>query len=302
MHLIGKLRTVRGVTEQTLPISVVICVRNRADELAKCLDSLADAHVSEIIVVDGESSDDTVDVARSYGARVTSDTNRGLGYARRLGMRAASQPYVMFIDSDVRVPDPTNTIRSMLAELEAGGYAGLHAMYRSDNPRTIWDRAQDAHSDLTFNKPGPRETIGCITALFEREALLHCQPDPFFTGAAEDGDLSCRITAAGGKLGVAGVSVIHAHRNSFRSLWRQRVWYGRGNARRAWKDRSPRHCFGPVLTGAYLCLQGLRTANLCLLPYALVHGCAGVVGELAELGDFISGSCRKHAASNPHTS
>lgn len=302
MDLIGKLWTGSDVTKQTLPISVVICVRNRADELAKCLDSLADAHVSEIIVVDGESSDHTVDVARSHGARVTSDRNRGLGYARRLGVRAASQPYVLFIDSDVRVPDPADTIRSMLTELEAGGYAGLHAMYRSDNPRTIWDRAQDVHCDLTFNKPGPRATIGCVTALFEREVLVRCQPDPYFTGAAEDGDLSSRITAAGGKLGVAGVSVIHAHRSSFRSLWRQRVWYGRGNARRAWKDRSPWHCFGPVLTGAYLCLQGFRTGNLCLLPYALVHGCAGVVGEFAELRDFISGRFRKHVASHSHTS
>ncbi len=267
-----------------LPVTVVICVRNRGAELAVCLDSLRPANVTEIIVVDGCSTDSTVDVARARGARVLSDEGQGLGYARRLGVLSADQPFVMFVDSDVTIPDPT-TISRMLDELITHGYAGLHAMVESNDCQTIWERAQDAHFRLTFNKPGPRAAIGCVAALFKREVLLDCLPDSSMD-SAEDGDMSHRIVGRGGLLGVASVSAIHSHRSTFRSLWKQRIWYGRGNARRAWKDRSAGHLLGPALTAIYLTFQGFRARDITLLPYAAVHGWAGLVGVIMELGSL----------------
>lgn len=280
-----------------LPVSVVICVRDRAAELADCLDSLRDANVTEIIVVDGCSADGTVDVARARGARIISDEGRGLGYARRLGVLAADQPFVMFVDSDVTIPDPT-TISRMLDELITHGYAGLHAMVESGGSQTIWEHAQDTHFRLTFNKPGPRAAIGCVAALFKREVLLACLPDPLVS-AAEDGDLSRQIIESGGRLGVASVSVMHSHRGSFLSLWNQRNWYGRGNARRAWKDRSAVYLLGPALTAGYLVWRGFRTRSFSLIPYAVIHGCAGLLGEVSELISLAWRNTRGSVRSEP---
>jgi glycosyltransferase involved in cell wall biosynthesis len=51
-----------------LPVSVVIPVRNEARNLPRCLQALKD--VGEVYVIDSQSTDDTVEIARSHGAQV----------------------------------------------------------------------------------------------------------------------------------------------------------------------------------------------------------------------------------------
>src|ERR1700690_996682 len=52
----------------TLPVSVIVPVRNEARNLPRCLESLAD--FGEVYVIDSQSSDDTAAVAESHGAKV----------------------------------------------------------------------------------------------------------------------------------------------------------------------------------------------------------------------------------------
>ena len=54
----------------------------------------------EIIVVDGRSKDATVSVAELGGARVVTQTGRGLGGALRDGLLAARAPWITVIDAD----------------------------------------------------------------------------------------------------------------------------------------------------------------------------------------------------------
>ena len=54
----------------------------------------------EIIVVDGRSTDKTVAVAESGGARVLTQQGRGLGGALREGLCAADSPWVAVVDAD----------------------------------------------------------------------------------------------------------------------------------------------------------------------------------------------------------
>ncbi|BAS16629.1 glycosyl transferase family [Arthrobacter sp. Hiyo8] len=57
-----------------------------------------------MIVIDGCSHDSTVQIARSYGARVISDRGRGLPAARMIGARTAHADLVALIDADVILP------------------------------------------------------------------------------------------------------------------------------------------------------------------------------------------------------
>jgi glycosyltransferase involved in cell wall biosynthesis len=52
-----------------LPVSVIIPVRNEARNLPRCLASLQD--FAEVHVVDSQSTDATIEIAREYGAQVT---------------------------------------------------------------------------------------------------------------------------------------------------------------------------------------------------------------------------------------
>ena len=85
----------------TVGISVVIPARNEADNIAWVLQRIP-AFVDEVVIVDGRSSDDTIDVARLVrpDVVVVSDNGRGKGDALRVGAQAARGSIVVMIDAD----------------------------------------------------------------------------------------------------------------------------------------------------------------------------------------------------------
>ena len=62
-----------------LNLSLVVITRDAGAELAECLDSAGFA--AETIIVDSGSTDDTVEIARSRGARVIEQAWLGFGAA-----------------------------------------------------------------------------------------------------------------------------------------------------------------------------------------------------------------------------
>ncbi|MCC2659912.1 MAG: glycosyltransferase, partial [Arthrobacter sp.] len=111
-----------GAHVSDLDVSVVVPARNAARWLGECLESIRAEKPREIIVVDGCSTDDTVDIARSLGARVLSDEGRGLPAARMLGVKNAISDVVALIDADVVLP--AGALGGLLDEFKACGYDG----------------------------------------------------------------------------------------------------------------------------------------------------------------------------------
>lgn len=85
-------------------VSVIIPVHNGEGCLATCLDSVfAQALVpSEVFVINDGSSDDTEDVARSYGDGIIyrEQENAGQGAARNAGVAEARGEHIAFLDAD----------------------------------------------------------------------------------------------------------------------------------------------------------------------------------------------------------
>lgn len=85
-------------------VSVIIPAYNAAWCVAKAIDSaLAQTYaLTEVLVVDDGSTDETATVVEAYGARVRllRQANGGLSSARNLGIRNARGEYVAFLDAD----------------------------------------------------------------------------------------------------------------------------------------------------------------------------------------------------------
>jgi GT2 family glycosyltransferase len=94
-------------------ISVVIPARNEADRISACIRAIKkDTAVDEIIVIDGGSTDDTVDLAKQAGARVlemttSSTTGKGRGGQIDAGIQAAQGDVVVMVHADTLVTEPT---------------------------------------------------------------------------------------------------------------------------------------------------------------------------------------------------
>ncbi len=97
------------------PLSAVLITRNAATQLVACLDSLA--FCDEIVVVDSGSTDGTVELAKSRGARVIRQDWLGYGRQKQFAVAQAAHDWVLCVDADERV---TERLReSILAVLPA---------------------------------------------------------------------------------------------------------------------------------------------------------------------------------------
>lgn len=93
-----------------MDVSFVIPTRNQARFIRRCIDSCLAQRVpsSEILVVDGLSTDGTQDVLASYGDRIswTSERDSGQSEAVNKGIGRARGEIVAWINSDDYYPDP----------------------------------------------------------------------------------------------------------------------------------------------------------------------------------------------------
>lgn len=86
------------LADRKLPISLVVITKNEASCLAKCLQS-AD-FVSEIVVVDSGSTDDTVQIAERLGAKVFHQDWLGFGPQKQFAVNCAKYDWVLCLDAD----------------------------------------------------------------------------------------------------------------------------------------------------------------------------------------------------------
>ncbi|MDF1544624.1 MAG: glycosyltransferase family 2 protein [bacterium] len=79
-------------------LSVVVITKNEEKNIRRCLDSVKWA--DEIVVVDSQSTDRTLEFAREYGAKIYSPVWRGFGPAKRSGVDKATSEWVLSLDAD----------------------------------------------------------------------------------------------------------------------------------------------------------------------------------------------------------
>lgn len=153
---IGRLRVNTG-RRTAVDISVVICTRNRADQLKVCLEHLAATQSSvawELVVLDNGSVDATPEIISTFEhqntipMKVLTLPARGLGRARNAAWRISSGDIVAFTDDDCYVaPDFLEAIVGAFARGDRIGYVGGRILLHdpSDARITIEESTEERH-------------------------------------------------------------------------------------------------------------------------------------------------------------
>ena len=85
-------------------LSVIIPVMDEAKTIEECLKSLKNQDLDrgeyEIILVDGNSTDDTIKIASPYADKIIPQKSRGIGGARSDGVEASRGDILVFTDAD----------------------------------------------------------------------------------------------------------------------------------------------------------------------------------------------------------
>lgn len=219
--------TPAGMTPTDLDVSVVICTRNRARQLAEVLDSATQLEVPdglrwELLVVDNGSSDDTEAVIRGFADRLpvryAREDTPGLSNARNQGVRAARGAYLCWTDDDVRMdrrwlaayveafrrhPEAAVFGGRVLPRLEGGGapqwFIDEHLKYPIASPMAYRDLGDE---ELALSFTGNRVPYGAnfaVRTAEQRQALYDPElgVSPTHKRLGEEVDALYRMMKAG---------------------------------------------------------------------------------------------------------
>ncbi|MGV7215577.1 glycosyltransferase family 2 protein [Bradyrhizobium sp. UFLA05-112] len=245
---------VRTPTKARLSASVVICTRDRPDELSRCLLSLPQqTHPPrEIIVVDNASRDQrTRDVALAAGVTYVREDRPGLDIARNAGALRATGDIVAYTDDDVLLhPGWLEQLTCAFDSPQIGAVTGLvlPAELATEAQRhfeTYWGFGkgyceQDydgtvfrSHSDRVL----PAWDIGAGASMafrrdvFQTVGLFDERLDVGQAGCSGDSEYWYRLLAGGYTCRYTPASVaFHFHRRTMDGLASQIYHYMRGHA------------------------------------------------------------------------
>ena len=140
------------------PLSIVICTRDRAGPLARCLAALPSESLraagAELVLVDNGSTDATPDVVRELADRApfpvvaVREERAGLSRARNAGLRAATGEVIAFTDDDCELAPDFPELAARLFRGRDARYGGgrillgdptdaRYCFLDDDRPRTI---------------------------------------------------------------------------------------------------------------------------------------------------------------------
>lgn len=159
-------------------ISVLIITKNDGDVIGDCINSVKDL-ADEIIVVDGGSDDNTVEISEKLGAKVAKNPFKDFSDQRNLAASLAKNDWIFYIDSDERAtPEFIEDLRSKIQDPKtdvAGFYVQRRTFYLgkdwgfSDRVERVFrkDKLKGWHGIVheTPEVEGRLETIG--------ESILH---------------------------------------------------------------------------------------------------------------------------------
>ena len=212
-------------------VSVVIPVYNGARTIRPCLKALQQLEYPkervEVIVVDNNSNDGTLDIVSNYSVTLLHERDIQTSYAaRNRGILHASGEIVAFVDADC-IAD-SNWLRALVQPFAESTIAGVAGKVASYKPASLVE-AFTVHADPLGNKSlGGLLSMITANVAYRRTVLMQVEGfgSDLFTGA--DVDLGWRIQQLPGchVRYVPEAIVYHKHRTTFSGLRRQYHRYG----------------------------------------------------------------------------
>ncbi len=225
-------------------ISVIIPVRNEADKIERCLQAVLAQSLKpcEVIVVDGHSTDGTVEIAGKFPVRVLYEDYHSIGGGRQLGVEKAKGDYVAFTDADA-IPDKEWT-GNLIKEF-ADGIIGVGGKIVNID-RGFWQRSvnlafstflgsANSVQGRLFQKKRLVNTISACNSMYRRKCIL--EVGGFNTNLiSEDSELNGRLLKKGNLLYIPEAVVLHDQDKGLKDFAKLMFRWGKGiRETRRWK-------------------------------------------------------------------
>ena len=210
-------------------ISVVLCTLNEEKRIKACLEGIKSNCPSEIIIVDGCSTDNTIELAKEYTYKIIISKNSNLTKDRQIGINNCQCELIAMIDSDhILIP---GDLSGLIDDLYRYNLDIVQSGLMAYNLEGFWVIAENQAWMLVHNGPvGVRKMIGTAPSIYKSKIFQEIQFSDNITKTIDDTDFVFRLSKLGNfKVGVGITKIRQLHYSSFKSYLKKFFWYGKGD-------------------------------------------------------------------------
>ena len=221
-----------------IEITIGMTVKNRERTVGKAVESILKqtfpSERMEIIVVDGNSTDRTVEILKAAFSqsniqlRLFFDNGKGLGIARNIIVDNAQGRFIVWLDDDMFFPKNyiTRQFDLMNSQPSIGVASGKQKLKIDGTSVSRLESLSNLRDlEIIRKKSVKRANMSIIRVDAIRKVGGF---DKAIVGAGEDADITGRIKAAGYTLTAGEAEFEHEERQTWQGLWKQNYWYGYG--------------------------------------------------------------------------
>lgn len=225
-------------------ISVVIPVWNEADKIQQCLAAVFSQSLKsyEVIVVDGHSTDETVEKIEKFPVKIFYENSNSIACARQIGVENAKGDYIAFSDADC-IPDK-EWLSNLVKEFD-DGIVGVGGPSKNVGD-SLWERSINLAMDTFLG--GARtlqarfirdrrfvRSIGGFNSIYRRQDILKVGGLNTSLPGGEDLELNKKLSKIGKLLYTPRAVVIHHHSWTLGKFAKKMFRYGKERGMiRAW--------------------------------------------------------------------
>ena len=218
-------------------ISVVIPVRNGENTIGDCLAAVFSQSYlpSEVILVDGHSTDRTVEIASKFPVKIVYENYGTVGGARQIGLENARGEFVAFTDADC-IPT-TNWLENLVKAFESdcvgvgGGIRNVGKGIWGNSIALIMDTflgsANSVQGRLFKERRYVKSISGC-NSMYRRETLMKVGGFNVKLSVNEETDLNKRLSKLGKLLYTPDAVVLHKQGRGLKDFATRMYQFGCG--------------------------------------------------------------------------
>ena len=243
--------------EDSLPgVSIIVPTLNSEPTIDECLRSIMELdypeHLLEVIVIDGGSTDATIEQAKAQPVKVVcSQLNPPAAY--NLVLKDINNEVIGLVDSDAKVEK--SWLRKLIKHLDepkVAGASGTVETWNSDKlvPRVIGYELNYRYSRL----PNTVERVATMNLLLKKKVTMEIGGFDEALPTQYDTDIGARLAKEGYRIAFDHEAVCyHFHRPTLRAFFKQQYKYGQNT----WKlyFKHPKLARGDNITDGWMNIQ-----------------------------------------------
>lgn len=206
-------------------VSIIVCTLNNEKTIRFVLESIKSNFPKEIIVVDGKSTDRTVEISKNYTELIFYDEGNGIAQARNVGLGYATGDFIMYVGPDNIMP--LDSIIEMKNYLIKNNWVMVGALQRIHNTKMNYLSWSINHRFTKRLIEGETNVVGTPT-LYISSILKKYKFNPSATWS-DDSDLANRFHINGFKFGLSKVIAYEIGTSNLKQIFYRWVNYGKSD-------------------------------------------------------------------------